>query len=186
MTCWLPVLKCVPKIRPVQKIGDETTVLGSQTDRGFELPTTICQNHPYSRKSAVRCWKPTDYLPTNVPPGNAGSYANQPATSVITPFVSFQTRTCGPPPGPAPVISSSTPSPSMSPAATNVPPGSTVSRRRSRRSQSPCRRRYAPPACGPPPGGPDHSATRHHQVTGRDRRRRRTRGDRRRTPRAVQ
>ena len=59
---------------------------------------------------------------TLTPPANAGSYAKKLATSVTTPPARLKARTCGPPPGPAPVMMSATPSPVTSPAATLTPP----------------------------------------------------------------
>jgi hypothetical protein len=48
--------------------------------------------------------------------------ARTPTYLTVTPLT-LRTRTCGPPPGPAPVMISATPSPVTSPAATLTPPG---------------------------------------------------------------
>src|SRR5436190_17663407 len=57
---------------------------------------------------------------TSTPPVNAGSNAKNEA--IAAPVAPLYAITCGPPPGPAPVMTSSTPSPLTSPCATETPP----------------------------------------------------------------
>ncbi len=88
-------------------------------------------------------------VPTTTPPGKAPPYAKKPPISVnVAPF---HTRTCGPPPGPAPVMMSARPSPSTSPAATFTPPG-----KAELYAKKPPISVNDPPfhtrTCGPPPG----------------------------------
>ncbi len=61
-----------------------------------------------------------------------------------------KTRTCGPPPGPAPVNTSDTPSPSQSPAATDTPPRKDGSYAIASNVTAPVAR-SKPRRCGPPP-----------------------------------
>ena len=56
------------------------------------------------------------------PPKNAGSHAKRLAISDTLSPATLNTRTWGPPPGPAPVMSSDTPSALRPPAATATPP----------------------------------------------------------------
>ncbi len=74
----------------------------------------------------------------------AGELASGPAP--------LNTRTCGPPPGPAPVMMSARPSPLTSPAATCTPP---AKRRVVGEEAAPARCKSVPlktRTCGPPPG----------------------------------
>ena len=78
----------------------------------------------------------------------------------------LKARTCGPPPGPAPVMISATPSPVTSPAATLTPPanaGSYAKKLATSVGMPPARLKAR--TCGPPPG-PAPVMTSAHAVAG--------------------
>src|SRR2546430_6362041 len=90
-----------------------------------------------------------DAAPTLTPPVKPGSNANNPVSSA--PVAPSNTRTCGPPPGPAPVMISARPSPFRSPAATRTPPVNAGAYAKKLRISAPVLPLNTS-TCGPPPG----------------------------------